>query len=44
LRRFAGVNEPPLGGEWEPAAETLSAFCEGSLDAISLQRISANRG
>ena len=33
LRRLAGVNEPPPGGEWEPAAEILSrALCgEGSL-------------
>jgi hypothetical protein len=33
LRRLAGVNEPPPGGDWEPAAEILSrAFRgEGSL-------------
>jgi len=32
LRRLAGVNETPQGGEWEPAAEILSrAVCgEGS--------------
>jgi hypothetical protein len=30
LRRLAGVNEPPIGGDWEPAAEVLSVPCEGS--------------
>ena len=33
LRRLAGVNEPPKGGDWEPAAEILSrVLCgEGSI-------------
>ena len=35
LRRLAGVNEPLISGDWEPAAETLSQLfkkvCEGSL-------------
>ena len=32
-RRLAGVNEPLISGDWEPAAEILSCiFCsEGSL-------------
>jgi hypothetical protein len=30
LRCVAGVNEPPSGGEWQPAAEVPSALCEGS--------------
>jgi hypothetical protein len=25
LRRLAGVNEPLISGDWEPAAEVLSA-------------------
>ena len=36
LRRLAGVNAAAVGGKWEPAAETLSVLCEGSLDAISV--------
>ncbi len=30
------MNAAAVGGKWEPAAETLSALCEGSLDAISV--------
>jgi hypothetical protein len=30
------VNAAAVGGKWEPAAETLSFLCEGSLYAISV--------
>ncbi len=38
LRRLAGVNKPPSGGEWEPAAEVLRRIlcAEGSPTAISV--------
>jgi hypothetical protein len=36
LRRLAGVNAAAKGGKWEPAAEILSVFREGSPDAISV--------
>src|SRR5437762_9439557 len=35
-RRLAGVNEPPQGGDWEPAAEIPSALCEGSLRQLGV--------
>jgi len=44
LRRLAGVNEPPTGGEWEPAAEIPSAFCEGSLRHLGVLGIQRLRG
>jgi hypothetical protein len=46
LRRLAGVKEPPLSGDWEPAAEILSrVVCgEGSLPyAVLLGRIVKSR-